>query len=196
MADAANTGLESGLDKKFSNYVIGETIAPFSSNFSLTSKQQFDSDDFALKRLDVIANASYGGWTTSVDYGRYAAQPDLGYVFAREGLLTNASYKLDKSWTVDGSVLFDLSRQYYDQPGQSTPRFYAPSYALGLTYGDTCTTLKVRYSSTNTDPVVLGGTAGPAIRDQTLLIQLTLRTLGEVGGAIGLSGSGNTANAQ
>ena len=152
IADAANTGLESGLDKRYSNYVIGETIAPFSSNFSLTSKQQFDSSTFALTRLDVIANASYGGFTTSVDYGRYAAQPELGYIFAREGLLTNASYKLDKTWTVDGSVLFDMSRHYYDQPGQSTPRFYAPNYAFGLTYGDTCTTLKVRYSSTNSDP--------------------------------------------
>jgi LPS-assembly protein len=194
-ADAANTGLESGLDKRFSNYVIGETIAPFSSNFSLTSKQQFDSEDFALKRLDVIANASYGGFTTSVDYGRYGAQPELGYVFAREGLLTNASYKLDSSWTVDGSVLFDLSRHYYDQANQTTARLYAPSYSFGLTYGDTCTTLKVRYSSTNTDPIDLpGGTNGPAIHDQTLLVQLTLRTLGEVGGAIGLHGSGNSAS--
>ncbi len=189
IADAANTGLESGLDKRFSNYVIGETIAPFSSNFSLTSKQQFDSSDFALTRLDVIANASYGGFTTSVDYGRYAAQPELGYIFAREGLQTTASYKLDKSWTVDGSVLFDMSRHYYDQPGESTtPRLYAPNYAFGLTYGDTCTTLKVRYSSTTSDPIDLPGTTTfvPAVHDQTLLVQLTLRTLGEVGGAFGL----------
>ena len=131
IADAANTGLESGLDKRDSNYVVGETIAPFSSNFSLTSKQQFDNSDFALKRLDVIANASYGGFTTSIDYGRYAAQPELGYIFAREGLQTSASYKLDKSWTVDGSVLFDMSRHYYDQFGQSTPRLYVPNYAFG-----------------------------------------------------------------
>ena len=189
IADAANTGLEFGLDKRFSNYVIGETIAPFSSNFSLTSKQQFDSSDFALTRLDVIANASYGGFTTSVDYGRYAAQPELGYIFAREGLQTTASYKLDKSWTVDGSVLFDMSRHYYDQPGKSTtPRLYAPNYAFGLTYGDTCTTLKVRYSSTTSDPIDLPGTTTfvPAVHDQTLLVQLTLRTLGEVGGAFGL----------
>ena len=182
IADSANTGLESGLDKRYSNYVIGETIAPFSSNLSLTSKQQFDSSDFALKRLDVIANASYGGFTTSIDYGRYAAQPDLGYIFAREGVQTSASYKLDKTWTVDGSVLFDMSRHYYDQAGQSTPRVYVPNYAFGLTYGDTCTTLKVHYSSTNSDPVYPNASA---VHDQTFLVQLTLRTLGEVGGSIG-----------
>jgi len=85
VADSANTGLESGLDKRYSNYVIGETIAPFSSNFSFgPAKQQFDSSDFALKRLDVIANASYGGFSTSIDYARYAAQPKLGYIFDRE----------------------------------------------------------------------------------------------------------------
>ncbi len=139
----------------------------------------------------MIANASYGGFTTSIDYGRYAAQPELGYIFAREGLLTNASYKLDKTWTVDGSVLFDMSRHYYDQPGQTTPRLYAPSYAFGLTYGDSCTTLKVRYSSTNTDPIY---NITPATHDQTLLVQLTLRTLGDVGGSIGLHGSGSNPN--
>jgi LPS-assembly protein len=186
IADSANTGLESGLDKRFSNYVIGETIAPFSSNFSLTSKQQFDSSDAALNRLDVIANASYGGFTTSVDYGRYAAQPELGYIFARQGVQTSASYKLDKVWTVDGSVLVDMSRHYYDQAGQSTSRLYTPSYAFGLTYGDTCTTLKVRYSATNSDPVFLNNVYQPTVRDQTFLVQLTLRTLGEVGGTFGV----------
>jgi LPS-assembly protein len=195
IGDMANTGLESGLDKRYSNFVAGETIAPFSSNFSLTSKQQFDSATFALDRLDVIANASFGAFSTSFDYGRYAAQPELGYIFAREGLQTSASYKLDKTWTVNGAVLFDFSRHYYDQPGQTTPVFYTPNYSLGLTYGDTCTTLKVNYSTTVSDPVNLGGVVIPAIHDQTVLVQLTLRTLGEVGGAFGLQGSGTNTNA-
>jgi LPS-assembly protein len=194
IGDMANTGLESGLDKKYSNFVAGETIAPFSSNFSLTSKQQFDSATFALDRLDVIANAKFGSLTTSLDYGRYAAQPELGYIFAREGLQTSAALKLDKTWTVNGSVLFDFSRHYYDEPGQSTPVFYTPNYSLGLTYGDTCTTLNVNYSTTVSDPVSLGGVVVPAVRDQTVLVQLTLRTLGEVGGSFGLQGSGTPTN--
>jgi LPS-assembly protein len=183
IADSANTGLESGLDKRYSNYVIGETIAPFSSNFSLTSKQQFDNSTLALKRLDVIANASYGGFSTSLDFGRYAAQPELGWIYEREGLLANASYKLDKTWTVNGSVLFDMSRHYYDQQGQDTSRFYAPSYGLGLTYGDTCTTLKLNYTTSTSDPISANA---PPVRDQTFLVQLTLRTLGEVGGSFGV----------
>ncbi len=177
IADGANTGLESGLDKKYSNFVAGETIAPFSSSFSLSSKQQFDSSTLSLARLDVIANASFGGFTTSIDYGRYAAQPALGWLYEREGLLTNASYKLDGNWSVDGSVTFDMSRHYYDVVGQSTPLFFAPNYSLGLSYGDTCTTVKVRYSTTVSDPIA----ATPPVRDQTVLFQITLRTLGTYG---------------
>jgi LPS-assembly protein len=183
IGDAANTGLESGLDKTYSNFVAGETIAPFSSNFSLTSKQQFDSSNFTLARLDVIANAEFGGFKTSVDFGRYAAQPLLGWLYNREGLLTNASYKFASNWTIDGSVLFDMSRHYYDVPGVTTPVFFAPNYSVGLTYGDTCTTFKVSYTTSLTDPII---PTTPAVRDQSLVVQLTLRTLGEVGGPIGL----------
>ena len=176
IGDAANTGLESGLDKTYSNYVAGETIAPFSSNFSLTSKQQFDSSTFALARLDVIASGSIGDWKGNLDFGRYAAQPLLGWLYEREGLLANASYKVASNWTVDGGVTFDMSRHYYDLPGQKTPLFYPVNYNVGLTYGDTCTTLKVSYSNSLSDPVL----STPPVRDQTVLLQLTLRTLGDV----------------
>jgi LPS-assembly protein len=187
IASADNVGLESGLDKRRSNYVFGETIAPFSSAFSLSSKQQFDSSDYTLKRLDFTANASYGGLTTSVDYGRYAAQPLLGWPYDREGVVTNASYKFTHDWTIDGSVLFDMSRHYYDTPGQSTPRFYPTNYSVGLGYADTCTTFKVRYSSTLSDPTASTlYESVPRVRDQSLLIELTLRTLGDIGGNIGL----------
>ena len=142
-----------------------------------------------MKRLDFIANASYGGFSTSLDYGRYASQPLLGWPYAREGLLTNASYKFAHDWSIDGSLLFDMSRHYYDTPGQSTPRFYPTNYSVGLGYSDTCTTLKLRYSSSLSDPTSSTVSASaPRVRDQTLLLQLTLRTLGDIGGNIGLGG--------
>jgi LPS-assembly protein len=176
IGDAANTGLESGLDKTYSNFVAGETIAPFSSNFSLTSKQQFDSSTFALARLDVIASGSIGDWTGSLDYGRYAAQPLLGWEYKREGLLANASYKVASNWTVDGGVTFDMSRHYWDVSGQTTPLFYPVNYNVGVAYADTCTTLKVSYSNSLSDPIL----SSPPVRDQTVLLQLTLRTLGDL----------------
>ena len=49
--DPTNAGLESGLDKKYSNFVFGETLQPFSSPITFMSKQQFDSSTLQLDAL-------------------------------------------------------------------------------------------------------------------------------------------------
>jgi LPS-assembly protein len=185
--DAANTGLESGLDKKYSDFVSRQTVAPISA-FSFTTKEQFDSGTFAMKRFDAIANVNYGSISTNVDFGRYAAQPELGWLYAREGLLTGATYKFGDHWSVNGSVIFDLSRHYYDQLGQTTPVFFAPSYGFSLTYADECTTVKLTYANQTPDPVQTTTVAVPVVRDQTILLQITLRTLGEVQTSTGIGG--------
>lgn len=170
IADAANTGLESGLDKKFSNYVLGETVQPFSTPLSFTSKQQLDSSTYALDRLDGIVSANLGGVTASVDYGRYAAQPLLGWPHERQGVLTSLKYKINDQVTIEGGLVVDLSRYLYDVPGQTEPVFYPSNFNVGISYTDTCTTFKLAFSSVITDPVI--GTPGlpvaPAVRNSTL----------------------------
>jgi LPS-assembly protein len=185
MADAANTGLESGLDKKYSNFVAGETVTPFSSDWlTLTSKQQFDNTTFGLTRLDAIAAVNFKGLSTSVDYARYDAQPELGWLYKREGIVTNATYKFYDHWDIHGSVVLDMSRHLYDVPGEHTALFDPTTYGFGVTYSDECTTLKVDYSNTYSQPVALT----PVTRDQTILVQLTLRTLGEIRASTDASG--------
>ena len=190
--DPTNTGLESGLDKKFSNFVFGETLQPFSNPITLMSKQQFDSSTLQLERFDGIAKASYAGVSGSVDYALYAAQPELGFEFPREGLTGNLGYRFQDRWSVNGSLVLDMSRHYYDTLGQTTPIFYPVGYSFGLGYKDECTTLKFTYSSNVSQPAVFqvypGGPAvlNPAIRNQTLMIQLVLRTLGDVRTNVGL----------
>ena len=50
-------------------------------------------------------------------------------------------------------------------------------FGFGIGYDDGCTSLKgLRYTNTVSDPIA----ATPAYHDQTILVQLTLRTLGEV----------------
>jgi LPS-assembly protein len=182
IADAANTGLESGLDKKYSNFVAGETISPFSPAFSFTTKQQFDSSTFALARLDALVNLNFAGLTTSLDYARYAVQPLLGWPKNREGLVANAKYNIVNHWNVNGSLIFDMSRHLYDLPGQSLPRLYPTNYGVGLGYMDECTTFNVSYLSHLSDPIA----ATPGVRDQTISFQLTLRTLGDIRGSTGV----------
>ncbi len=177
IADAANTGLNSGLDTTRSNYVLGETIAPFSSNLSFTSKQQFDSVDGSLARFDAIVSAKTDRWSANVDYGHYAAQPLLGWMYDREGVMANASYKLTDTLSVDGSVVFDMSRHFYDVAGQSTPKYYPTNYHFGFSYGAAnCTTIKASYTSIAANPFV----TIPTVRDQTFLVEIDLRTLGDV----------------
>jgi LPS-assembly protein len=190
--DPTGTGLESGLDKKYSNFVFGETLQPFSSPITFMSKQQFDSSTLQLARFDGIAKATYAGINGSVDYALYAAQPALGFEFPREGLSGNVSYSFQNRWSVDGSLVVDMSRHYYDTLGQTTPIFYPVGYSFGLGYKDDCTTLSFRYSSNVSQPGIFSVTPGgpvilnPATRNQTLMIQLVLRTLGDVRTNVGL----------
>ncbi len=190
--DPSNTGLESGLDRKFSNFVFGETLQPFSNPITLMSKQQFDSSTLQLQRFDEIAKASFAGINGSVDYALYAAQPALGFEFPREGLTGSLGYRFQDRWSVNGSLVLDMSRHYYDTLGQTTPIFYPVGYSVGLGYKDECTTLSFQYSSNVSQPAVYqvypGGPVvlNPAIRNQTLMVQLVLRTLGDVRTNVGL----------
>ena len=190
--DPSNTGLEFGLDRKFSNFVFGETLQPFSNPITLMSKQQFDSSTLQLQRFDGIAKATFAGINGSVDYALYAAQPALGFEFPREGLTGSLGYRFQDRWSVNGSLVLDMSRHYYDTLGQTTPIFYPVGYSVGLGYKDECTTLTFQYSSNVSQPAVYQVSPGgpvvlnPAIRNQTLMVQLVLRTLGDVRTNVGL----------
>jgi LPS-assembly protein len=188
IADDANAGLESGLDKTFSNYVLGETVQPFSAPLSFTSKQQLDSSTYALDRLDGIISANLGGLTASVDYGRYAPQPLLGFPHERQGLITGVKYKINDQVAIDGGLVLDLSRYLFDVPGQTEPVFYPSNFNVGISYTDTCTTFRVAFSSVMTDPVnfTTGIPTAPAVRNTSLLFELTLRTLGDIKGSAGV----------
>ena len=156
------------------------------------SKQQFDSSTLQLSRFDAIVKASYAGINGAVDYALYAAQPALGFEFPREGLTGNIGYSFQNRWSVDGSLVVDMSRHYYDTLGQTTPVFYPVGYSFGVGYKDECTTLSFRYSSNVSQPALFSTFPGgpvvlnPSTRNQTLMIQLTLRTLGDVRTNVGL----------
>ena len=140
--------------------------------------------------MDGIVSANLGGLTTSVDYGRYAAQPLLGYPHERQGLITSVKYKINDQLTVEGGLVLDLSRYLYDAPGGPTePVFYPSNFNVGVSYTDTCTTFKLAFSSVMTDPVVAtpGLPLAPAVRNTSLLFELTLRTLGDVRGSAGVN---------
>ena len=174
--DMANIGLSSGLDTRRSDLVSRFAIAP-NSTFSFIAKGRFDPDTFNLRRFDMIANASIGPMTGSLQYARYEAQPLIGYDKRREGVSSSLQYKINSNYFVSGNVIFDLSRHLYnDVPtiGGHAGLFSLAGVGFGAGYSDDCTVLRVNYTSVYQEKTGVG-----AVRNQTILLQLQLRTLGE-----------------
>jgi LPS-assembly protein len=159
--DITNTGLDSGLDKTVSDYVGRVTYQP-NSVYSFTARGRFDEATFTPERIELETRANFDRWTLQVLYGDYAAQPLIGFLTRREGLLTGASVKLTGNWIALGSVRYDIENDRFDQA------------RVGLGYVDDCFMLSVNwlsgytYTTTTTTPV----------QDNTIMLQFSLRTLG------------------
>ena len=176
--DAANVGLSSGLDTRRSDYVAAASFAP-SSNFAFTAKGRFDPQTFQPRRMDLIATANYGSILSSIQYARYEAQPLIGYDKRREGLASTTRWNITNNYYVQGNVVFDLSRHLHNNDldangvkvNGNAGLFSIASLGFGAGYQDECTTFAISYSSSYS-------TAQQ--RNQTVLLQLQLRTLGDV----------------
>ena len=174
--DMANIGLSSGLDTRRSDLVSRFAIAP-NSTFSFIAKGRFDPDTFNMRRFDMTASATLGPVTGSLQYARYEAQPLIGYDQRREGVSSSLQYNINKNYFVSSNVIFDLSRHLYnDMPniGGHAGLFSLAGLGLGLGYTDDCTIFRLNYTSVYTDKPLIG-----PVRNQTVLFQLQLRTLGD-----------------
>jgi len=153
-----NTGLQSGLDTTASDYVARASYQP-NSTFTFTSRFRFAESDFTLQRTELETSANFGRWTTSVMYGNYAAQPALGFLNPREGILGSSRVKLNESWQLLGAVRYDLRANQLSQT------------QLGIGYVDDCLILALNY-------VTDYAYSGSVSVNHTFMMQLSLRTLG------------------
>ncbi len=133
--DMANTGLDSGLQTRTSDYV-GRIYLQLNQNFAASTRARFDQDDFELKRFEAEGTAKYDPITLSVLYAKYAARPDLGFLTGREGVLSSASYRLNTYWTVNAGLRYDITDGKVD------------GRLLGLTYLDECFSMSLQYWKT------------------------------------------------
>jgi len=157
--DTTNTGLDSGLDKRISDYVARVSYQP-NSVYSFTARGRFDESTFAVERFEVETRANFDRWTVQMLYGDYAPQPLLGFLTRREGILAGASVKMTENWILLGSLRYDIFAEQFDQT------------RLGLGYVDDCLILSLNwltgYTYTTTTPV----------RNNSFMLQFSLRTLG------------------
>jgi LPS-assembly protein len=185
--DAANIGLDSGLNTRLSDYVGRVTYTP-NTNYTFVAKARFNEANWALDRLDVGGHAHYGPLDLSAQFANYTQQPLIGYVFRREGLQLSTRYDVVEHYFVSGNVNFDLSRHYYYPAYLPTqqPVFSIATWGLGMGYNDDCTKLGLYYINQISDNY---GNPPLYTRNQTILLTLDLRTLGDIKAPISLSPS-------
>jgi LPS-assembly protein len=175
--DVANTGLDSGLGTRRSDYIARASFAP-NSTYSFVAKARFDVDTFNMRRFDLAAHANWGPVEATLLYANYDAQPLIGYDKPRRGFGASTKIKFNENWFVNGSVVVDMSRQTYstinNAPGKQAPLFSVAGLGIGAGYTDECTTLAVNYTS-----ILQENSLGVQQRNQTISLQLQLRTLGD-----------------
>jgi LPS-assembly protein len=159
--DITNTGLGSGLDKVRSDYVARAQFQP-NQVYTFTSRFRFDEADFTLQRLEVEARATFDRWNASILYGDYGAQPQLGFLTRRDGVLTSGAYKVSDNWVVNGGVRYDIHAGKLSQT------------RLGFGYIDDCFIMAFQYYTDYTY-------SGNVTSSQTYMLQISLRTIGGTG---------------
>jgi len=181
--DAANIGLSSGLDTPASDYVSRFTWSP-SSAYTFVTKMRFDQASWAVRRLDIAANANFGFFTLGAQFANYEQQPEIGYNVRREGLQFNTRYDVTPNYFTTGSINFDLGRHYYNAfLADPAPVFFIAGYGLGLGYRDDCTKVSLNYTDVISDNY---GNPATYSRNRTLLLSVELRTLGDFKAPISL----------
>jgi LPS-assembly protein len=172
--DITNTGLNSGLDTARSDYVARVSYQP-NNIYSFTARGRFDQATFDLKRLELETRANWDRWTVAVLYGDYAAQPELGFLTAREGILASTQYKVTQNWVVSGAARYDIFAGSFDQ------------WRVGFGYIDDCFILGFNYiadyayNGLVTTNYGVTYPAGTISSNQTFMLTLSLRTIGGTG---------------
>jgi LPS-assembly protein len=115
-----------------------------------------------VKRFEAEGRANFDRWSASLMYGDYAAQPDLGILTRREGLLGSGSVKVATNWVMTGSARWDLVANNINQ------------YVVGAGYVDDCFVLGANYVTSYTYSAGMA----PPVLSHGLTIQLGLRTMG------------------
>jgi LPS-assembly protein len=173
VTDSTNTGLNSGLDTRASDYVARASYQP-NSTYKFTSRFRFAENSFAVQRMELETSANFDRWNAQLLYGEYAAQPEIGFLTRRQGILASGQYKIDANWVILGSAQYDLNAEKFS------------ATRVGFGYIDDCLILALNYITNYTY-------SGNVSANHQIMLQLSLRTLG--GTSVSQTvGSQSTAN--
>jgi LPS-assembly protein len=164
VADVTNTGVDSGLQTPKSDYVASISYSP-NRTYTISTRARMDQATGEVQRFEAEARANFDRWSVSVTYGDYAAQPDIGYLTRREGILGSGSVKVATNWVMTGSARWDLVANQINQ------------YVVGAGYVDDCFVLAANYVTSYSYATA---TAAPVL-GHAYMLQIGLRTLANTG---------------
>jgi LPS-assembly protein len=141
----------------------------------MTARFRLNEADFTLQRSELEATATFDRWQTSVIYGNYAAQPALGFLDRREGIVGNAKFKVNPNWLLLGGVRYDLLAEQ------------VTATQIGVGYVDDCLILAVNY-------ITEYNYNSNQKYNHAVMLQLSLRTIGGNTVTTGLSGLNSSSD--
>ena len=159
--DVTNTALDSGLDKPVSDYVASLNYSP-NRTYTFSTRARFDQATGSVERFEAEGRANFDRWSVSLLYGDYAAQPEIGYLTRREGILGTRIGQAGGELGGDRSCPMGSGRQP-DQPIRHRRRL--------------CGRLLRAGASTTSRPIPTPPTTSPPILGHAFMLQLGLRTL-------------------
>lgn len=171
--DSINTGIGTGLDKAASDYVARATYQP-NKTYTFSASTRLDQQSWSVERLELEGRANFDRWSLSVLYGNYAAQPELGYLTRRQGILTTETVKLTANWVVSGGFRYDLEANQINE------------YIVGAGYVDDCFVVALNYI---TDYAYVTATNPTPTLDHRVMLQIGLRTIGATSFSESIGGS-------
>jgi len=164
-----NTGLNSGLQTDQSDYVGRLSYSP-NRYYSFSTRVRLDHATMDVQRLEIEGRANFDRWSVGMLYGNYAAQPEIGFLYRRQGILGTGSLKINSNWVLTGGARWDLEADKVNQ------------YIIGAGYVDDCFVLGVNYITDYAYSSTIGG-APPALSHR-VMVQLGLRTIGSTSASV------------
>ncbi|MGL5164659.1 MAG: LPS-assembly protein LptD [Afipia sp.] len=160
--DLTNTALGSGLDTTRSDYVARIAYQP-NKIYSLIARTRLDEATGAVRRFELEGRANFDRFGVSLLYGNYDAQPELGFLTRREGIVATGSLKVANNWMLSGALRYDITNQTINQ------------YIVGAGYVDDCFIIAANYI---TDYAYTSASYLTPVTDHRIMLQIGLRTIG------------------
>ena len=171
VADATNTGLDSGLQNTRSDYVAKANFSP-NRTYTFSARARIDEATLNVNRFEAEARASFDRWSVRPDVWQLRSAAGARLPDPPRGRAWHASVKVAANWVVSGSARWDLEANKINQ------------YVVGAGYVDDCFVLAANYATSYSY-----ATANlPPIQNHTFMLQIGLRTIATTAAGAGATG--------